>query len=408
MKIAFIVSSYPTLTETFIQNQIEGLLDLGHEVEVFCDSINEERIGNDDAIDYYLSHCVHSFNMPRKKHIRIFKAIPLLITNFHKDPIKIIKSLNIFSYGKSALSLKRFYYLIPFLNTNHDIIHCHFGPNGLIGILLKEMGVKGRVITTFYGYDMSGHPKYEKRRIAYTKLFNKGSFFLVEGNNMKKELINLGCPNNKIKIQRIPIHVNKYEFHERKLRTKDEKVVILHCGRFVEKKGLIYALKAVKNVVERFQSLEFRIIGDGPLKAEIENFIKTKKLDEYVVLLGYQPHHIFLEEVQKAHILLQPSVTAENGDSEGGAPTVLIEAQASGLPIISTYHADIPGVVIDGKSGFLAPERDVDALTEKLEYLIKHPEIWPEMGKAGRAFVEEKHNSEKLIRQLEGIYYNVL
>lgn len=127
-----------------------------------------------------------------------------------------------------------------------------------------------------------------------------------------------------------------------------------------------------------------------------------------MTLLGYQPHSVFAREASNAHILLQPSVTARNGDSEGGAPTVLLEAQSSGLPVVSTYHADIPEVVLDGKSGFLVPERDSHALAEKLEYLIKHPEIWPEMGRRGREFVEENYDINKLNQQLVEIYQNLI
>ncbi len=120
--------------------------------------------------------------------------------------------------------------------------------------------------------------------------------------------------------------------------------------------------------------------------------------------MGYQPHHVFVEELIKAHIYLQPSVTAQNGDSEGGAPTTLLEAQASGVPVLSTYHADIPEVVVNGKSGFLVPERDSNALAERLEYLIDHPEEWSTMGREGRKHVEMNYNICKEADNLENIY----
>ena len=75
-----------------------------------------------------------------------------------------------------------------------------------------------------------------------------------------------------------------------------------------------------------------------------------------------------------------------------GTPVVLMEAQACGLPVVSTYHSGIPEVVKDGESGFLVPEKDVDALAEKMEYLINHPELWPKMGEAGRKHIERNYN----------------
>ena len=283
------------------------------------------------------------------------------------------------------------------------LIHAHFGPNG-VRILRTKKRLGLPLITTFYGYDMSRLVQQKKWRKAYKKLFREGDFFLVEGSHMKRDMISLGCSPQKIKIQHIGVDINKFKYQERKLKNSDSKIRVLFCGRFTEKKGLIYGLKAIKIVTERFPNLEFRIIGDGELRSEIEHFIKEENMQRSVVLLGYQPHYVFLEEAQKADILLQPSVTAKNGDSEGGAPTVLLEAQATGLPVISTCHADIPEVVMDGKSGFLVPERNPETIASKLEYLIKNPELWIEMGKYGRKHIEENYNIYKEVKKLEDIY----
>ena len=94
----------------------------------------------------------------------------------------------------------------------------------------------------------------------------------------------------------------------------------------------------------------------------------------------------------KHHIFLSPSIHASNGDTEGGAPVAIIETSTSGMPIISTYHCDIPEVVIDEKSGYLMPERDVDALAERLEFLITNSGIWKQMGQKGREHIEENYN----------------
>jgi colanic acid/amylovoran biosynthesis glycosyltransferase len=106
---------------------------------------------------------------------------------------------------------------------------------------------------------------------------------------------------------------------------------------------------------------------------------------------------------QEADIFVLTSVKATDGDMEGQG-LVLQEAQAVGLPVLSTLHNGIPEGVIDGKSGFLVPERDVDALTERLQYLIEHPELWPEMGRCGRKFVEVKYDIKMLNSKLVRIY----
>ncbi|GAI04953.1 unnamed protein product, partial [marine sediment metagenome] len=128
MKIAFIVGGFPSLSQTFILNQITRLIDMGHEVEIFARTNPKDKKVHSDVKKYHLVKRTHY--IPQNKIVCVLKAIFLIITNFHKSPVKILKSLNVFKYGKQALSLRLFYALISFQDTNFDIIHCHFGPTG--------------------------------------------------------------------------------------------------------------------------------------------------------------------------------------------------------------------------------------------------------------------------------------
>ncbi len=132
--------------------------------------------------------------------------------------------------------------------------------------------------------------------------------------------------------------------------------------------------------------------------------MKKYDIENNIRFLGFQPHNKLLMEAYKHHIFISPSICSSNGDLEGGSPVTITEMSASGMPILSTKHCDIPEVVINEKSSFLVPERDIDALAEKLEYLIEHPEIWPDMGKAGRKFIEERYDINKLNKRLVEIY----
>ncbi|OQX53652.1 MAG: colanic acid biosynthesis glycosyltransferase WcaL, partial [Candidatus Cloacimonas sp. 4484_209] len=253
----------------------------------------------------------------------------------------------------------------------YDIIHCHFGPIGLFGAFLKEIGIKSRLVTTFHGYDMSSFIVSNGNNV-YKNLFLNGDLFLPISDYWKRKLVRLGCDEKKIVVHRMGINLEKFEFSERGKQT-GEPIKILTIGRLVEKKGHRYAIEAVSKIVKKHKNIEYIIAGDGPLRQGLESLVRKLEIEKYVKFLGVVNQDELLKLYQYVHIFILPSMTARNGDQEG-IPVVLMEAQATGLPVISTFHSGIPEGVLDGKSGFLVPEKDVDALADRLEYLIEHPE----------------------------------
>jgi len=407
MKISFIVTKFPALSETFILNQVTGLLGSGHEVEIFAQFGQKQGKIHSDIEKYSLTRHVHYFNMPHNKAKRVLKSFYLLLNNFHKNPFVIIRTLNIFRFGKNALSLKLLFAAIAFLKSNKkfDIVHCHFGPNGILGVQLKNIGITNMIITTFHGSDMSTFVlKYGKD--VYKNLFLKGNVFLPISNYWKKKLIKLGCDKKKIIVHHVGIDLEKFKFHEKRIQTGNP-INILTLGRLIEKKGHEYAIRAVAKMIEKRKNIKYIIAGDGPLRKKLELLTSELKITQYVEFLGSVEQSEAIKLYQQAHIFVLPSVTAYSGDKEG-TPTVLMEAQATGLPVISTFHSGIPEVVVNGESGFLVPERDTDALAEKIVYLIEHPDIWSEMGKRGREIVEKKYNIRKLNQELVNIYQNLI
>jgi colanic acid/amylovoran biosynthesis glycosyltransferase len=111
--------------------------------------------------------------------------------------------------------------------------------------------------------------------------------------------------------------------------------------------------------------------------------------------------------LHRAHLLIAPSVTAADGDQEG-TPVAILEALASGLCVISTWHSGIPELVEDGISGRLVPERNVFALSSAIDELVQSPEAWVKMGLAGRRRVEERHDINELNDQLVQLYERLL
>jgi colanic acid/amylovoran biosynthesis glycosyltransferase len=292
-------------------------------------------------------------------------------------------------------------------NRKARLIHAHFGTTGVLTFRLKK-ALNIPHVTTFYGFDISQLAAKKKWLKLFKVLFHEGDLFLVEGPHMNLKLKALGCPEDKIRIQRIAIHVDQIFFRPRKPKEKGEKAILIFAGRFIEKKGLIYALQALKKVRIKNNDFEFRIVGDGPLKVELTEFIRKNRMENYIRLLGFLSYEAYLKEMQKADIFLHPSVTAADGDSEGGAPTTILEAQAMGMPVISSYHADIPNIVVPGESALLSEERDREKLSENILHLLDSQAAWKEMGHAGRGFVEKYHNITKEVITIEDKYLHLI
>ena len=170
IRIAFIVDEFPCLSQTFVLDQITGLINLGHEVEIFATIHKKDPVIHPDVEIYELLnrtiYCLEVFkNRPRNKILRIWKAFGLLLKWFPNRPVPIIKALNIFKYGREAASLSLVFKIIPFLDKKpYDIIFCHFGTNGKYGLLMRELSaIEGKLVTIFHGNDLT---EYVKRNVA--------------------------------------------------------------------------------------------------------------------------------------------------------------------------------------------------------------------------------------------------
>jgi colanic acid/amylovoran biosynthesis glycosyltransferase len=193
------------------------------------------------------------------------------------------------------------------------------------------------------------------------------------------------------------VDTNKFIFKPRRPGT-DGRVRLLTIARLVEKKGVQYGVEAVARLQRHYPHLEYHIVGDGPLRSDLETQIQRLKMNDNVKLLGWKQQEEIVSLIAEADIFLAPSITAQDGDQEG-IPVVLMEALAQGLPVLSTQHSG---------SGFLVPERDSAALAEKLTYLLQHSSLWAEMGQKGRAWVERYYDIHKLNDQLVMLYQNIL
>jgi len=293
------------------------------------------------------------------------------------------------------------------------ILHSHFGNVGAVNVQpARDAGAAHAV--TFYGLDVTFLPREDPRWAGrYRRLFATCDRVFCEGPHMGRTIEALGCPAEKIRVHHLGVAVDEIPFHPRRLEPGAPARVLL-AGSFREKKGFPHALAALGKLRDRFP-LEITVIGDAPAdvrgareKARILEAAREGGIEGQVRFLGYRPHRVFFAEAERHHVFLSPSMHAGDGDTEGGAPVSIIEMAASGMPVVSTTHCDIPEVVLDGETGLLAPERDVDALAGRLEHLLAHPEGWPEMLRAGRAHVEREFDARCQGERLTALYREML
>ncbi len=374
MRIAFIVVRFPLLSETFILNQIVGLINRGHEVDIYAYQPGDTSKVHPDVEKYCLLNRTYYFVDPKLSADYFLRVLKGLVQLLAKE--------------------------------SYDIIHCQFGPLGPKAMLLRRIGVlRGKLVTSFRGFDISRYI-HQHGSDVYNQLFDKGDFFLTNCDYFKHRLLKLGCNEKKVVVHRSGLDSNKFVFKPRLLHP-DGWIRIATTGRLVEKKGIEYSIRAVAKVARSNQNIEYNIIGDGPLREEFQQLIQELEVGDRVKLLGWKQQQEIIEILNNSHIFIAPSVTAKDGDQDAPVNT-LKEAMAMGLPVISTLHGGIPELVEDGNSGFLVPERDVDTLADKLGYLIENPQVWPQMGRSGRAYVIEHYDLNKLNDELVEIYRQLL
>jgi len=230
-------------------------------------------------------------------------------------------------------------------------------------------------------------------------MFSQLDAILCEGPHMKGRIVEMGCPDNKVLVHHLGVALDEIPFRARRWRS-GEPLKVLIAASFREKKGIPFALEALSQL-RRIVPLEVTIIGDANAeprnqqeKRNILSTIQKTGLGGVVRMLGYQPSRVLFEEAYRHHVYLAPSVTAVDGDTEGGAPVALIEMLATGMMVVSTNHCDIPEVLAHGAVGLMAAERDLEGLYSRLLQLVDAPEAWEARATAGRAHVQEQFDAK--------------
>lgn len=405
MNVLFISHWFPAISDTFVLNQMAGLLERGVDVSIYARWVGDttkvhpavERFGLLDRAMY--AHEAREEHCDDLRLTALQRAYPELETYVRA----FADAAGEETYSTSTRRL--FYACLPVLRrAPFDIIHCQFGTLMEEGLLLKR-ATGSKLVVSFRGYDITAYV-HQHGGGPYQRLFKEGDALLPNCEYFKRRLVGLGCGEEKITLLRSGNDTEQFPYNPCPLKPR-EAVRILTVARLVEKKGIAYAIQAVASLLQKGRALEYTIVGDGELRDELKELIDALGVQDHVRLVGAKQQRDIVELLGKSHLLIAPSVTAANGDQDGPA-NVLKEAMLTGLPVIGTNHGGIPEVIEDGVTGFIVPERDVAAMAGRIEYLLDHSERWLQMGKAGRALVEKQYDTNALNEELLAIYERLL
>lgn len=401
MNIAFIVDEFPSISQTFVLNQITGLLDRGHQVDVFTREIRvEEEQQHPDIQRYRLLERTHHLGCPIGRWSRVVRGADLCLRQMRANPAAVLGSLNVFRYGRCASSLTLLFQTAPFFR-RYDIVHCQFGHNGRLGAILKELGLQKKLVVTFHGYDIRAG--LASGGALYGDLWDEVDCLIAISKYNHDHLLRFGGDPEKIIYHPVGIDCKRFSYKCRTSRRGDHRIKLLSVARLVEEKGLDSGIRALHRLTQEAPKILFRydIIGEGPLRAGLKRLIDELRLGSHIRLLGAKSQDEVIGALQGSDILLAPSLAE-------ALPVSLMEAHAVGLPVLATEVGSVDQIVQQGVSGYLVPPGDVEALCRRLRELIEQPEKRAEMGRRGRRHVEQHFDIDRLNDRLVTLYTELL
>jgi colanic acid/amylovoran biosynthesis glycosyltransferase len=257
----------------------------------------------------------------------------------------------------------------------------------------RDVGVP--MIVHFHGFDVHSRAMLERYGPRYGELFDYAAALVVVSKPMRDALLALGAPDDKTHYAPYGVDLDRF----RPGAPDRAPATFIAVGRFVEKKAPQLTILAFAEVRRRHPEVRLRMIGDGILHQSCVDLVRGLGMEDAVEFLGTQPHRVVAEEMQRARAFVQHSIVAADGNSEG-MPCAVLEASASALPVVATRHAGIPEIVIDGVTGFIVDEHDVEAMARQMEHLVVDPQHAAGVGRAARQRIEECFSIESSTARL--------
>ena len=393
MKVYILIDRYPYYSETFIYNQFIELLRQGINARMIYlnHSGNKVDHGVVKAIDKSgkIMELLHGFRLD-------------LVLNIFRFPVQSFYLFKYYSFKKSLfyiLNLKTFVDI-----NNSDVLHTHFGRVGEVAAKLYKANIfsKVKLVNSFHGVDITPC-RLNLYQEEYINLFKYSSLLFV---NSPYSLNLLKSINFSVfsKTVILPVGVDQnlfFKFHDSKISSEFS---IVYIGRLIRLKGSIIALKIAKKLTLSIPNFKIHIIGDGDELSMLLKFVEKESLKNYVVFHGALSQEKIKSILCESSIFVAPGITdPETGRAETQG-LVIQEAQSMGLPVIVSDAGGMKYGLIDGESGFVVPEGDIDQFCDKVLFFYQNPSEIISFGEKGRSYVKKNFLNSPLTERLIANY----
>ena len=394
-RIGYVIGTYPLLTTRFVDREIRAMRDLDVEVEI----VSLRRPSGDLSDDQRDLATDVSYVMPASVSLLLAAAVHYA---WRPSFLRLASSLLTASHPSLRARLKTVMHLGQGLATTRLFadsgitnVHAHFVDRAAVVAMVVSDLLAVPYSATAHANDIYVDPvlldeKIRRARFVSTCTeFNSGYLMKQFGD----------AATDKVKVDYHGLDVGRYMTVESKDGPTSK---ILAIGQLKEKKGFSYLIDAVKILRDHHDfDVVLEIVGAGPLEQSFRDQISTNGLDEIVTLTGSLPHPSVVARLGSASVFVMSSVLASNGDRDG-IPNVILEAMASGVPVVATSVSGIPEVVHDEKTGLLVTPNSSEALAEAIHRLLADPELRHQLAENAREFVAERFDTETNARRLLG------
>lgn len=368
MKIAYLTSCFSTQSHTFIRREIVALRELGLEVSLF--GIHKDESAPSDTQPWQdETHYLYP--------IAVGEQIAATFKYFVKSPIKYIRGA-VKAFNSTEFSLKRrlkmlFHYFVAvrtadtLLAQNCEHVHAHF-----MNVSTSVAMYAAYHANIPYSVTVHSAGTYKTPHILGTNQKLSEAQFLIMISNYNIQYFNAIEPcKEKSHLVRCGMDLNNFTFNGSEQYKARKPLKILAVGRFVEKKGFIYLIQAIALLAKQNHEAELTIIGSGPLESQLKAEVKRNNIGDSILFTGQKSSDFVHNAMSQSDVVVVPSVTSTTGEMEG-LPVVIMEAMATGIPVVSTKHSGIPEIVLNEQTGLIVEEKNSQALADALAKLINH------------------------------------